>query len=109
MNQTQTNNDALKTTIDKVAVAFSRLKGIQEGLVNGSADGKIQFDEWDWEVGVGLYGFLRRALAANDRKAIDDLVTWYSWQIERGIPPRQINSSAPMLPLVILTEHVDRP
>lgn len=109
MNQPSMEKDTLRTTIDNVAAAFSRLKGIQEGLVSGSSDGKIQFDEWDWEVGVGLYGFLRRALAANDQKALDDLVTWYGWQIERGLPPRQINSSAPMLPLVILTEHVDRP
>lgn len=109
MNQPSMEKDTLRTTIDNVAAAFSRLKGIQEGLASGSSDGKIQFDEWDWEVGVGLYGFLRRALAANDQKALDDLVTWYGWQIERGLPPRQINSSAPMLPLVILTEHVDRP
>jgi unsaturated rhamnogalacturonyl hydrolase len=109
MNHIPIQKNDLRTTIDKVAAAFSRLKGIQEGLSSGGADGKIQFDEWDWEVGVGLYGFLRRALAANDRKAIDNLVEWYGWQIERGLPPRQINSSAPMLPLVILTEHVDRP
>jgi unsaturated rhamnogalacturonyl hydrolase len=109
MNQIRIEKDALKATIDKVAGAFSRLKGIQEGLSGADNGGGIQFDEWDWEVGVGLYGFLRRALAANDRKAIDDLVTWYSWQIERGLPPRQINSTAPMLPLAILTEHVDRP
>ena len=75
MNQPSMEKDTLRTTIDNVAAAFSRLKGIQEGLVSGSSDGKIQFDEWDWEVGVGLYGFLRRALAANDQKALDDLVT----------------------------------
>ena len=67
MNHIPVQKNDLLTTIDKVAAAFSRLKGIQEGLASGGADGKIQFDEWDWEVGVGLYGFLRRALAANDR------------------------------------------
>jgi unsaturated rhamnogalacturonyl hydrolase len=98
----------LRNKIDLVAKAFSRLKGIKEGLVGLDAGG-IQFDEWDWEVGVGLYGFLRRASAANDRPAIDDLVDWYTRQIARGLPPRQINSTAPMLPLAILIEHVDRP
>ena len=98
----------LRNKIDLVAKAFSRLKGIKEGLVGADAGG-IQFDEWDWEVGVGLYGFLRRASAANDRLAIDDLVDWYARQIARGLPPRQINSTAPMLPLAILIEHVDRP
>ncbi|ACM38831.1 MULTISPECIES: glycoside hydrolase family 88/105 protein [Rhizobium/Agrobacterium group] len=109
MHQPETGHPALQKTIDKVAVAFSRLKGIKEGLSGeGSASG-IQFDEWDWEVGVGLYGFLRRAIASGDRKAIHDLVDWYAMQIGRGLPPRQINSTAPMLPLAILIGHVDRP
>jgi unsaturated rhamnogalacturonyl hydrolase len=103
------NAQALQQTIDRVAGAFSRLKGIQEGLVGADAGRGIQFDEWDWEVGVGLYGFLRRALAAKDKAALDDLVDWYAMQIGRGLPPRQINSTAPMLPLAILIEHVDRP
>lgn len=103
------NGEALRQTMDRVAAAFSRLKGIQEGLVGEGAGRGIQFDEWDWEVGVGLYGFLRRALAAKDKAALDDLVDWYAMQIGRGLPPRQINSTAPMLPLSILIEHVDRP
>jgi unsaturated rhamnogalacturonyl hydrolase len=109
MDSMTLNKPALQETIDQVAVAFSRLKGIKEGLAGAEAEGGIQFDEWDWEVGVGLYGFLRRALAADDRKAIDDLVAWYGRQIGRGLPPRQINSTAPMLPLAILIDHVDRP
>jgi unsaturated rhamnogalacturonyl hydrolase len=109
MNEITLERTSLKTTIDRVAAAFSRLKGIKEGLVGADHAGGIQFDEWDWEVGVGLYGFLRRALAAGDRKALDDLVAWYARQIDRGLPARQINSTAPMLPLAILTEHLDRP
>ncbi|MBB3916774.1 glycoside hydrolase family 88/105 protein [Rhizobium fabae] len=109
MNTTSVDNAALLTTIDRVATAFSRLRGIKEGLVADSAASGIQFDEWDWEVGVGLYGFLRRAISANDQKALQELVVWYSGQIERGLPPRQINSTAPMLPLAILVQHVDRP
>lgn len=109
MNQISIERASLKITIDKVAAAFSRLKGIKEGLVGADQPSGIQFDEWDWEVGVGLYGFLRRALATGDRRALDELVAWYAWQIQRGLPARQINSTAPMLALAILTEHVDRP
>lgn len=97
MNQPSMEKDTLRTTIDNVAAAFSRLKGIQEGLVSGSSDGKIQFDEWDWEVGVGLYGFLRRALAANDRKALDDLRDMV-WLADRtwpaATPDQQFRSDA---------------
>ncbi|WP_086998508.1 glycoside hydrolase family 88/105 protein [Rhizobium sullae] len=109
MNPTSVDNAVLLTTIDRVAAAFSRLKGIKEGLVTAGPALGIQFDEWDWEVGVGLYGFLRRAISTNDQKALQELVAWYSGQIERGLPPRQINSTAPMLPLAILVQHVDRP
>jgi unsaturated rhamnogalacturonyl hydrolase len=109
MNTTSVDNAALLTTIDRVATAFSRLRGIKEGLVTGNSASGIQFDEWDWEVGVGLYGFLRRAISTNDQKALQELVAWYAGQIERGLPPRQINSTAPMLPLAILVQHVDRP
>ncbi len=108
MDQLTIDRIGLRETTDRVAAAFRRLKGIREGLASGDAGG-IAFEEWDWEVGVGLYGFLRRALATGDRAAIAQLTDWYAWQIGRGLPPRQINSTAPMLPLALLVEHVDRP
>lgn len=96
-------------TLQMVALGLCRLKGIGEGLVPVDGKVKIQFDEWDWEVGVGLYGFYKQAVLNDDKAAIDALVDWYDWQIGRGLPPRQINSTAPMLPLVMLLGHVDRP
>lgn len=96
-------------TLQKVALGLCRLKGIGEGLAPVDGKVKIQFDEWDWEVGVGLYGFYKQAVLNDDKAAIDALVDWYDWQIGRGLPPRQINSTAPMLPLVMLLGHVDRP
>lgn len=99
--------DQISDTLGKVADGLCRLKGIGETVAGGGA--RIQFEEWDWEVGVGLYGFYKQAVLTGNAAAIDALVDWYDWQIGRGLPPRQINSTAPMLPLVMLIDHVDRP
>ncbi|QLF71236.1 glycoside hydrolase family 88 protein [Peteryoungia desertarenae] len=101
--------DTLSEALSRVALGLARLKGINETAAL-SADGyDLQFDEWDWEVGVGIYGLIRHAEAVRDQSLIEAIARWYDWQIGRGLPPRQVNSSSPMLPLSILIDHVDRP
>lgn len=82
-----------------------RLKGIGD---TGDAADEIGFDEWDWEIGVGLYGEFRRAEAENDEAALARLSNWYARQIARGLPRKQVNSTAPMLTLALLTERNGR-
>lgn len=94
---------------ERVASGLARLKAINETAPAAEGRFDIQFDEWDWEVGVGLYGLMRQAAATQDQALIDALARWYDWQIGRGLPPRQVNSTAPMLPLVLLIDHVARP
>ncbi|WP_138467001.1 glycoside hydrolase family 105 protein [Poseidonocella sp. HB161398] len=91
------------SAIAALSRGFRRLKGIgDEGAAPGD---EIDFDEWDWEVGVGLYGEFRRAEAEGDEAAMDRLGRWYDRQIARGLPRRQVNSTAPMLALSLLAER----
>lgn len=99
----------LNKTRDRVAEGMARLKAINQTVAPVVERFEIQFDEWDWEVGVGLYGLMQQAAVTRDRERIDALARWYDWQIGRGLPPRQVNSTAPMLPLVMLIDHVERP
>lgn len=92
--------------LDLLGRGFRRLKGI--GDVEGASPDAILFDEWDWEVGVGLYGLFRDAEQRDDQSAIAALSDWYDWQIGRGLPPRQINSTAPMLALACLAAKSGR-
>ncbi|MEF2070301.1 glycoside hydrolase family 88/105 protein [Consotaella aegiceratis] len=101
--------DRLTRLLADVALGLARLKGMDETAPLAEGGFTIQFDEWDWEVGVGLYGLIRHAEASGDRQLIESIAAWYDWQISRGLPPRQVNSSSPMLPLSILIDHVDRP
>ena len=101
--------DTLSEALSRVALGLARLKGINETAALSTDGYDLQFDEWDWEVGVGIYGLIRHAEAVRDQSLIEAIARWYDWQIGRGLPPRQVNSSSPMLPLSILIDHVDRP
>ncbi|MCD7060604.1 beta-galactosidase BglB [Pelagibacterium xiamenense] len=103
------HQEDLARLLSNVALGLARLKGMNETAPLKSDGFTIQFDEWDWEVGVGVYGLLRHAEAAGDDQLIASIAEWYDWQIGRGLPPRQVNSSSPMLPLSVLIDHVDRP
>lgn len=103
------NHDLLLTHLSDVATGLARLRGINDTAPLTGEGFRLQFDEWDWEIGVGLYGLYRHAVTNSDDRLIEAMVAWYDWQIKRGLPRRQVNSSAPMLALVCLLDHVDRP
>ena len=107
--KTMKSAEEISSMLSQVAIGLARLKGMNETAPLASGGFSLQFDEWDWEVGVGMYGLLRHAETCGDRELIDGLANWYDWQISRGLPPRQVNSTSPMLALSILIDHVDRP
>jgi unsaturated rhamnogalacturonyl hydrolase len=96
----------LDDALARLAAGFRRLKGI--GDTDAAEDGEIRFDEWDWEVGVGLYGLFRDAEHRGDDAAMAAMGRWYDRQIARGLPPRQVNSTAPMLALACLATRTGR-
>ncbi len=104
----QTRNELLGH-LANVATGLARLRNINETAPLSSGGFALQFDEWDWEIGVGVYGLYCHARQTGDKSLIAALVDWYDWQIGRGLPPRQVNSSAPMLALSFLIDHVERP
>ena len=99
----------LLSQLTQVATGLARLRGINETAPLSGDGFRLQFEEWDWEIGVGVYGLYKHAARRGDDDLIASLVAWYDWQIGRGLPPRQVNSTAPMLALACLLDHVDRP
>lgn len=94
--------------LERVSAGFRRLNGIDDADEAGEDGQEIRFGEWDWEVGVGLYGYLRHAELTGDAALMAGLVDWYDHQIAAGLPARQINSTAPLLALTLLAERFDR-
>lgn len=97
----------LDDALERLGQGLRRLKGI--GAEAYGTEEEIQFEEWDWEIGVGLYGGFRRAEAAGDDAEIARIGRWYDRQIAKGLPRRQVNSTAPMLTLALLAEREERP
>ena len=101
------NKQQLMSTLERVVRGFCRLKNLDEvGVSDGFA---IHFEEWEWEVGVGLYGFWRFADFQNDAVLQQSILEWYETQIGKGLPEMQINTTAPMIALALVAGHPEWP
>lgn len=61
-------------------------------------------EEWDWPQGVGLYGLQKLARHYGDDRYQDYAKPWMARQVAKGIPSRNINTTAPLLSLMELEE-----
>nr|WP_318383122.1 glycoside hydrolase family 88 protein [uncultured Enterobacter sp.] len=103
------NDACLQQELEKVVAGFCRMKNLGDpGQASGSDNFAIQFEEWEWEVGVGLYGFWRYACQQNDAVLQQSILRWYEQQIARGLPAIQINTTAPMIALTLVADHCQR-
>ena len=94
-------------TLDRVVSGFCRLKNLHEV---GSNDGfTILFEEWEWEVGIGLYGFWHYAEFRQDAALKQAVLAWYEKQIAKGLPEIQINTTSPMIVLALIAGEYQRP
>ncbi|WP_245864168.1 glycoside hydrolase family 88/105 protein [Paenibacillus donghaensis] len=59
-------------------------------------------EEWDWPQGVGLYGLQKLEQHFGDGRYQDYAKPWMGKQLEKGLPSRNINTTAPLLSLMEL-------
>ena len=89
------NNAALNGLLEQVVQGFCRLKNMGEVGTSGGEGFAIHFEEWEWEVGVGLYGFWQYARQQNDARLQQSILTCMkiSWRKgcrkSRSTPPRR--------------------
>ena len=65
--------------------------------------------EWDWPQGVGLYGLNKIMKAENSDKYMDFLHDWFTENMKKGLPSRNINTTAPLLTLCDLNDTYHDP
>lgn len=65
--------------------------------------------EWDWPQGVGLYGIVKMLKIEEDENRREFLYQWYQDNLKKGLPSRNINTTAPLLALVDLNEFWNDP
>ena len=65
----------------------------------------IDIDKWEWPQGVGLYGMYLNYKRCQNQAIIKWIINWFDNNISRGIPERNINTTAPMLTLAYVAEE----
>lgn len=108
-DQGERETQTVTAALERLGAGLRRLKGIGDASDADAVSDEIPFDEWDWEIGVGLYGELRRAETSGSDADLERIARWYARQIERGLPRRQVNSTAPMLALALLERRRSGP
>lgn len=60
---------------------------------------------WNWPQGVGLYGIFKYWKLTNSQKALQIITDWFKARFEEGVPPKNVNTMAPLLTLAFLYEE----
>lgn len=61
--------------------------------------------EWDWPQGVGLYGLDILQKRYGDTRYDEFLLNWFKTNINKGLPSKNINTTAPYLTLIELAKR----
>lgn len=61
--------------------------------------------EWDWPQGIGLYGLLNVMKQEKKEEYREFLYHWFQENIKKGLPSKNINTTAPLLTLIELNEY----
>lgn len=102
----------LEQAIEKLVQGLRALRHegqFDEPNLDGSPGDYISFEAWEWPQGVGLYGLAQLWLQTGDQSARATLEDWYARHLQQGLPPRNINTTAPMLALSLLWRETRDP
>lgn len=99
-------NNQIKELLLKVAYKMTEIKNTS--LDESCPIGIIDFTNWEWAQGVGLFGLYKYAKLSKDTNMMDFLYQWFDENIKKGLPEKNVNTMAPMLTLAFLYEESKR-
>lgn len=102
------SSEVINGKLEKLLAGMVELKDDQ-GTFLGAVESRgdidyIDFNTWEWPQGIGLYGLVKYYNKTKEEKVLDILKNWFDNKIEEGLPDKNINTFAPMLPLAYLYE-----
>ncbi len=91
----------------KVQIILEKMQGMED---DGSVQDNlkisiISMDAWEWPQGVALFAMYQYYKESKDQTVLEWLKAWYDRQLEKGLPPQNINTTCPMLTLACLYEE----
>ncbi len=108
------NNEILLNKIELVKKGLMNMGGadyeedknisVEDAIRTGQCNRDFGIEEWDWPQGVGLYGLLKIQQFYKDTRYNPFFEAWFKNNIEKGLPSRNINTTAPYLTLLKLLD-----
>ena len=85
-------------------IADRVLNRLKESKGDGRWDDHLSLATWEWPQGVAMYAMFKVYETTGDEKLLAEIKAWYDGHLEKGLPGRNINTTAPMLGLTLLYE-----
>lgn len=94
---------------DELAEYLSRVTGAMMELTSAEVEelypvGLVNIELWEWPQGVGLYGLFNYWKLTGDAATLRFLRDWYRKRGEEPAPERNVNTTSPMLTMILLYE-----
>lgn len=88
-------DDEISKLLERVVSSLKRTRNTS--MKEACKIGIIDIDNWEWAQGVGIYGLYCCARELENDEALDWLGKWIDKNIEKGLPERNVNTTAPLL------------
>ena len=75
-------------------LVMSKLVSTHEG---GGENDHLTLDTWEWPQGVAVYAMMKVYKKTGNAAILEEIRDWYLRHLEKGLPTRNINTTAPML------------
>lgn len=79
---------------------------LEDAIASGNVARDFGIEEWDWPQGVGLYGLSMLQDYYGDKRFQDFFINWFESNIAKGLPSRNINTTAPYLTLLQILDDM---
>lgn len=106
------DSSTIRSVMNRLVGGLTTLKDegrYSEPNLDGTAGDYISFSAWEWPQGVGLYGLVKLWRMTGDdalRAIVED---WFEAHRAAGLPPMNVNTTAPMLALAMLWDRTRDP
>lgn len=96
-----------KDIINKIELVTEHVKSIKNtSLKEVCKIGIIDIQNWEWAQGVGIYGMYKYCQYTENKELMDWISEWMKNHIEKGLPEKNINTTAPLLTLTYLLDSL---
>ena len=81
----------------------------EEQIETGLFARDFGIEEWEWPQGVGLYGLYKLQKYYGDDRYVPFFDNWIRKNLEKGLPPKNVNTTMPFLVVASLLDRLNNP